>query len=236
MPTWRQTLDLVRASRAGMPLGDLAVLKFDMLSPTPPGMNERLRALGNAYLDVDMSALRALPDGTVGREYARHLDDKGLEPLVVSPAMKERFADKPYPLRYTSTHDLFHVLTGFSTTPAGEIGLLAFMIAQGFAGGSRKRLWTSATAYILFGPLHARGILHNIQVGAAMGKKAKPLLEQPLEAYLAEPLDVVRKRLELPDPMSAGVAPGQDSAFVNWLMKWLVPKAQPNRTAALGAT
>jgi ubiquinone biosynthesis protein Coq4 len=236
--TWRQTLALLRASRAGTPLGDIAVMKFDMLWTAPPGLNERLRALGNAALEIDMNALRALPDGTVGRTYARHLDDNGLKPLVISPAMKERYADKPYALRSTSTHDLFHVLTGFATTPAGETGLYAFMLAQGFAGASRKRLLASAAIYSVLAPLHTRGIVHNIRVGSAMGKKAKPLIEQPLETFLAEPLDAVRERLGLPDPVSAGIAPGRDSALFKWIFNWLVPKERPNPAAAapLGAT
>ncbi|UQA55331.1 Coq4 family protein [Polyangium aurulentum] len=236
MPTWRQTLEMIRASRAGMPLGDLAVMKFDMLWHPPQEQQDRLRSHSNPCLDIDMNALRALPDGTVGREYARHLDENGLKQLTVSPAMKERYADKPYALRYTTTHDLFHVLTGFSTMPAGEIGLYAFMIAQGFADGSRQRLWSSAAAYIAFAPTHAPGILHNIKVGTEMGKKAKPLLEQPLETYLAEPIDAVRKRLGIPDPASAGIARGRQSAVFKWLIPKLMPKERPNTTAALGAT
>jgi ubiquinone biosynthesis protein Coq4 len=221
-----------------MPLGDIAVMKFDMLWHPPQEQQDRLRALGNACLDIDMNALRALPDGTVGREYARHLDENGLKPLAVSPAMKERYADRPYALRYTTTHDLFHVLTGFPTTPAGEIGLYAFMIAQGFADGSRKRLWSTVTAHLALAPLHAPGVLHNIEVGTAMGKKAKPLLEQPLEAYLAEPLDAVRSRLDLPDPASAGIAPGRDSALFKWILTRLMPKERPDPASAapLGAT
>ena len=43
--------------------------------------------------------------------------------------------DNPAALRYTTTHDLFHTITGFSTNPAGEIGLFAFMIGQGFSAG-----------------------------------------------------------------------------------------------------
>jgi ubiquinone biosynthesis protein COQ4 len=217
MNTWNKISELMRARRAGMALGDLVVMKFALFSTPPSGINARLRSQGNSSLEVNMSELRALPDGSVGREYARILDQRGLLPLAISPSVKDRFADNPYALRYTTTHDLFHVLTGFPTTPAGELGLFAFMIAQGFEGG-RRRLWFTATLYTLLLPLHARGIWHNVRVGLSMGEKAKALLEEPLEAYLAEPLDVVRRRVNLPDPASAGVAPGQESVLFNWLL------------------
>ena len=54
--------------------------------------------------------LRALPAGTLAREYARFLDANGIEPLVISAAVKERFRENPFALRYTTTHDLHHVL------------------------------------------------------------------------------------------------------------------------------
>ncbi len=218
MPLLKQIIEFQRARAAGASLGDLAALKFDMLEGPAKVQNHRLRALGLADLDVDLDALRRLPAGTVGREYARMLDARGLAPLVVGPAVRERLAERPLALRYTTTHDLFHVLTGFSTHPAGELGLFAFMIAQGFAGGSRRRLWVSAAIYAAMLPLHARDLLHNLEVGLAMGARAENLLEQPLAEYLDQPLDGVRRRLGLPDPAAAGITPGRPS----WLLDRLV--------------
>jgi len=215
--------ELLRLRREGASLGDIALLKFELLGGAPDDVNARLAAKGLGSFDVDMKALRALPDGTVGREFARLLDKNGLSPLVVSQAMKERFAGRPFAMRYTTTHDLFHVITGFPTTIAGEMGLLAFMIAQGFGGGHQTRLWLQTSFAALIFPLHVPGMWHNIKVGLAMGKKAKLLLEEPIEAWIGEPLDVVRDRLGLPDPVSAGIDPGHESL----LAKWLVPKEAP---------
>ncbi len=215
---WKQLGELMRMKHSSMPLGDLAALKFDTISTVPSGINERLRAQGNSCLEVDMNTLRALPDGTVGREFARLLDKRGLQPFKISASMKERLANNPYALRYTTTHDLFHVLTGFPTTPSGELGLFAFMIAQGFGGGDRSILWLSLALYAALVPLHFRGALHNVKLGLAMGEKARPLLEEPLEQYLAEPLPEVRRRLNLPDPLSAGIDPGHESVLFNWLV------------------
>lgn len=229
MITFKQARELWRARSQGVPFGDIAVMKFDMLSKPPPGLNDQLRKLGNGYFDVDLNALRKLPAGTLGREFARLLDDRGLQPLEVSAEMREKFKDNPYPLRYTTTHDLFHVLTGFPTTPAGEMGLLAFMIAQGFDVGSRGQMWATMFVYAWLVPLHVAGMIRNIRVGTEMGKKAKNLLLEPLESYLSEPLDALRARLGLPEPESVGMVKGHSSLLFDWIQKTTTP---PQRVPA----
>ncbi len=229
MLNFEQMQELWQARRRGVPFGDIAVMKFAMLSKAPPGLNERLVELGNGCFDVDFEALRRLPAGTLGREYARMLDDRGLQPLEVTAETRERFKANPYPLRYTATHDLFHVLTGFSTTPAGELGLFAFMIAQGFDVGSRMQLWATIFAYSWIVPLHLPGMLRNMRLGTAMGKKAKNLLLQPLESCLSEPLDVLRERFDLPNPEHVGMAKGHSSLVFDWVQKITTP---PQRAAA----
>ena len=219
--TWNEMKEVMRARRAGASLGDIAVMKFDMYSGPTPALNARLKEQGNACLEVDMDALRRLPEGTVGRAYARHLDEHGLAPLEISDECKRRYADRPAALRYTTTHDLFHTLTGFSTTPAGELGLFAFMIAQGYGAGGLGTLRIAKWMYTLLMPTHAIGVWHNVRVGLALGERAANLVEQPLESLLREPLVDVRRRLGLPeDPARGGIAPGHDSL----LAKWFLPK------------
>lgn len=224
---WRQILEVNRARLAGAPLGDIAALKFAMIADPPPELRARLREQRATCLDVDLDALRALPEGSVGRAYARHLDDCGLSPLVISPELRRRLADDPHALRYTTTHDLFHVLTGFSTTPAGELGLFAFMIGQGFA--RRRLLWLGAAVYTLLLPLHARGLWRNLRVGLRLASRARNLLAEPLEPLLARPLAEVRRELGLPiAPADAGIAPGHPSL----LLRWFIPKPAPAPAAA----
>lgn len=225
MSKLNQYRELMRARRAGAPLADLVVMKFAIYAGEAPEMNERLRALDESCLEVDLDELRQMPEGSVGRTYARHLDEHGLQPMRVSAAVQRRYADNPLALRYTTTHDLFHVLTGFPTTPAGELGLFAFMIAQGFAG--RGRLRVSEIVYALLMPLHVPGVRHNVRVGLAMGRNAAPLLLQPMAPLLAQPLAEVRRRLGIPGPEEANIDPGHASL----LTRWLLPKPATTATA-----
>ena len=109
----RKMLETIRAYRAGAPLGDVVVLKLDALAAPPKDLIRRLERMRGYAPKQDLAWLRTLPPGSLGREYARFLDANGIEPLVVSAELKERFRENPYALRYTATHDLHHVLTGF---------------------------------------------------------------------------------------------------------------------------
>jgi ubiquinone biosynthesis protein Coq4 len=210
-------LDALRAFRAGAPLGDVVMLKLDALYAPPPGVTEKLTRLRGCASAPDLPALRRLPEGTLGRAYARFLDQNGIEPIVVSARMQERFRDDSYALRYTTMHDLHHVLTGFDAGLAGEIGVLAFTVAQGSAPVSRAMLRVASSLYAVLAPTQARRIWHNVRVGLDMGEKAELVIAAPVESSFEEPLARVRQELGIPDPRSAGVRSSGDSILARLL-------------------
>ena len=210
----RKMLDTIVAYRAGAPLGDVVVMKLDALSAPSRDVVRKLEAVhGYDAPTPDLAELRALPPGTLGREYARHLDANGIEPLVISPDVKERYRNNPYALRYTTTHDLHHVLTGFDTGLPGEAGVVAFNVGQGSAPIGRAMLWYIRVMYGLVSPTQIRRLWHNIRVGLEMGRKAKLVIAEPIESHFAEPIDRVRAALDLPDPKAAGVLPSGHSVL-----------------------
>jgi ubiquinone biosynthesis protein Coq4 len=208
-----------RAYRAGAPLGDVVVLKLDALAAAPKGVDETLDALERGAFAPDLGVLRLLPAGSLGREYARFLDANGIVPLAVSPAVRDRFRRNPYALRYTSTHDLHHVLAGFDTGLAGEAGVLAFNVGQGVAPLSRAMLRLVRVVYTILSPTQARAIANNVRVGLEMGKSAALVIASPVESYLEEPLAEVRRRLRIPDPREAGVLPSGRAVVSKLMMR-----------------
>ena len=70
-----------------------------------------------------MARLAALPDGTLGKEFERYLTANDLDANLLREsafikAHHERGKDVGYLAeRGFKLHDLFHVLTGFDTTP-----------------------------------------------------------------------------------------------------------------------
>ena len=84
---------------------------------------------------VDVAALHTLPSGTLGRAFADHLAQNGLRIL---PEHAWPGTDAEYVRAHLlEVHDIWHVLTGFGTQVAGELGLQAFSLAQ--AGQSVRR-------------------------------------------------------------------------------------------------
>ena len=207
----RKMIETIRAFRSGAPLGDVAVLKLDAFSRPSMEILRRLESLFGYAPEQNLPMLRELPAGTLGREYARFLDLNGLEPLAISPAVKERFQNDPYVLRYTTTHDLHHVLTGFDTGLAGEAGVLAFTVGQGSAPIGSAVLLLARLIYSIISPSQAYEIWHNIRVGLDLGQRAELVIAQPIESFFEEPLGRVRGRLGIADPAAAGVLPSRSS-------------------------
>ena len=87
---------------------------------------------------VDLDALAALPEGTLGHTYAAFLRSHGLTPEVFDgapPGITD--PQRSYVVqRLRQTHDLWHVVTGCETDPAGEVALQAFTFSQTGTPGS----------------------------------------------------------------------------------------------------
>ena len=81
------------------------------------------------HVHLDLAELRALPTGTLGREYAIMMDRNGLDPASI-PTLPDDDDGKYVRSHLYETHDLWHVVTGFGTDVAGELGLQAFYQAQ----------------------------------------------------------------------------------------------------------
>ena len=81
----------------------------------------------------DSAALRALPQGTLGHTYATVMEVMGYDinffPEPEYFASLETDADYVN-YRATATHDLHHILSGFSLNNFGELGVISINVAQ----------------------------------------------------------------------------------------------------------
>ena len=86
----------------------------------------------------DYERLRALPDGTLGRAYldfveAEQISAEGLAAATEQPARELLSLSPDYRIlhdRIADTHDLWHVVTGYSRDLIGELALIAFGYVQ----------------------------------------------------------------------------------------------------------
>lgn len=144
---------------------------------------------------LDLSALRSLPDGTLGYQLAAYYRDNGIEPF-----------ESPYPIRsdveylakrYREIHDVVHVVTGYGTDPLSEMELQAFILGNigfrlpvvilSFAGVMRTDglppIWT---------------YFDKLRAAYARGRRSRDVVLSPrYERYWAMRVEDVRSQLGL---------------------------------------
>ena len=155
----------------------------------------------------DHAALRRLPAGSVAQAYLQFMESQQLsaQGLVDEYARfqsgRRKFDDlfEWYFNRFRDTHDLMHVLTGYSRDALGEQCVLAF------SAGQNPGLGALFIAYA--GALHmrrhnARGapVVAAVREAQRHGKGRPCLAERPILELLAQPLEEAREELGITPP------------------------------------
>lgn len=155
------------------------------------------RAIDSRTIDLDK--LAALPEGTLGHAYAKFLRSHGITPEIFDGAPPGiTNPQRSYVVqRMRQTHDLWHVVTGCETDPAGEVALQAFSYSQTGSPGS---------AFLaVFGALRRVreqrdvGVVRDVVALYRTGRRAgRRLPTFAWEDHWATPLAEVRAMLGLP--------------------------------------
>ncbi|MEL6929821.1 MAG: Coq4 family protein [Cyanobacteria bacterium J06600_6] len=177
-------------------LGDFALLKADAFRvKIEPEIADKMEQIRGYTPKIDLSKLILLPESTFGREYALYLHKNKLKPLQITPELIDLGQDNLFALRYAVTHDMFHVLLDFDTSYAGEIGVLAFAVAQKYSKLQNISLAIAKICYPLLAPRQIKAILTNLERGKLMGQQARFLLNYRFEDCWSQPLDSLRQEL-----------------------------------------
>jgi len=184
--------------------GDRAEQNFQRFASDPVGA--RLLAEGRAMSIVlsDRNALRALPGDSLGGTYLRFIEEESISAEGLAgkliPVMAEVGALDParrfFHERGNATHDLWHVVTGYSRDILGELQLMAF---------SQVQLRIRAYAFLL--ALNAVAIEHQasgtrrlLRIARDRARCAAWLATADWERLLPWPLDAVRVELRVSPP------------------------------------
>ena len=146
---------------------------------------------------ADTQSLLALPEGSLGREYAAFLTSRGLtvEKIVEdfdSAPSAERDVDYLYTRRFR-THDIHHLLANFDTSMAGEIGVATVYYVQ-LRNPVGPVLGAAVLSHAIFEPEWLAPVAEAIHHGYRIGREAKNLFgfryeegwERPLEEWRRE--------------------------------------------------
>ena len=179
-------------------LGNFALLKADAMgAKIDPAIADKMEKVKGYYPSIDLSELIQFPAGTFGHEYASYMQLNQLQPIIVSPELAPIAQNNVFALRYAVTHDMFHVLLGFDTSYAGEIGVLAFAVAQVYSRSQIIALWLARVLYPILAPRQLKAIRANVRRGRLLGRQANFLLNYRFEDCWEESLTKLRKELGL---------------------------------------
>jgi ubiquinone biosynthesis protein COQ4 len=179
-------------------MGDFAILKADAFgSKVDPEVESKLQQVVGYHPPIDLEKLSQYPQGSFGWEYAHHMKASQLKPFNISPEHEDIAKRNVFALRYVVIHDILHVLLGFDTSYAGEIGVLAFAAEQNYSPSLKIGLKIAKVFAPIIFPTQAKAIFANIRKGQELGKKATFLLGVRFEEYWERPLSEVKAEFGL---------------------------------------
>lgn len=210
---WR----MARALRDPEQLQDIIELAGVLAPPTAMRrLVERLMdddAAARAFVErprvglLHLASLRTLPEGTLGRVFADHLVENGLDPDAL-PYLEAHTDEEYVRAHMLESHDVWHVLTGFHTDVAGELGIQAFSLAQvgsPFALG----ILAGGMANTLLYAFSERDVrMRAIVRGWLLGRRARLLFGASWRQMWELPLEEVRQRYGLDLKAVEAVLPG----------------------------
>ena len=122
-------------------------LVYEALANAPPGREAAVAqgspALAELFREgydpvLEPARLEALPDGTLGREYARFIRANQIDPLgnLLALSRPKNLLEYQFWRAY-KLHDVLHVVLGCDATALGEVPIVAYSLGQARSTGVR---------------------------------------------------------------------------------------------------
>jgi len=145
---------------------------------------------------TDYGALRSLPEGSLGRSYADHMERLQLEPDLLAGTVTRGRSDEANFLleRGRQTHDIWHVAVGLGAAPYEEVLLQAFQWAQLHTLHSALIVSLGSIKHLI-AERRWPMLRHALLAGSRAGRRSEPLLRVFWERHWHEPLHELRARL-----------------------------------------
>ncbi|KAF4469537.1 ubiquinone biosynthesis coq-4 mitochondrial [Fusarium albosuccineum] len=147
---------------------------------------------------LSLTALRALPEDTVGRAYVGWLDREGVSPDTRASVRYIDDEECAYVMqRYRECHDFYHALTGLPIVREGEVALKAFEFANTLLPMTGLSIFAAATMKRSerqrFASIYLPWALKN-------GARSKEVINVFWEERLEDDVDDLRKELGIERP------------------------------------
>jgi ubiquinone biosynthesis protein COQ4 len=152
--------------------------------------------------ELNLDELVNYPRGSLGYTYAKVMKRLGYAAHFYGDRSSISEETDYVTMRVRKTHDLHHIVTGFSMIGPGELGVIAITALQyGYPA-----FMTIDLGAIALSMMRVEGWgqqIHSVRAGWDMADRIKPLMGVRWEEGLDKPLDVWRKELNV-EPVRQG--------------------------------
>ena len=183
-------------------------LVYEALEHAPRGReaevareNPELAALFREGYDptLEPDRLAALPDGTLGREYARFIRANQLDPLgnLLRLSRPKNLLEYQFWRSY-KLHDVLHVILGCDATVMGEVPIVAYSLGQARSTGVRAPAMALAVLLLHMALRKPQQFQAAIRLSAewmAIGEKTRGYATHRIEDWMERPVAKVRQVL-----------------------------------------
>ncbi len=140
--------------------------------------------------------VKACVPGTLGHAFHRLIVDNGFDIEVLDPDSVVGYHPviDPTSRRILQTHEIWHLVAGYSTSALHEVAISGFQLAQFGHGYSRDFLATSFTITATTMPVLAPVVLQATLEGWRHGRRTPPMMLVDWDTLWDEPLDAIRAR------------------------------------------
>jgi ubiquinone biosynthesis protein Coq4 len=146
--------------------------------------------------ELEPRRLEQLPDGTLGREYARFLRANGIDPLgdlleMPAPSNPVEYAFR----RAYKLHDVLHVVLGCDASILGEVRIVSFSLGQASDAGVRApalALVVLLLHLVLRKPQQFPEAIRLAGEWMRIGERTQPYASFRMEDWMARPVEEAR--------------------------------------------
>ena len=156
----------------------------------------------------DLQSLQALPEGSLGREYARFMEEEELSVTAFAEASLASMSELDYAdrrawilaQRLRDMHDLIHVVSGYGRDLLGEMAVLSFSRERPKRGEDYRRSFILRLVRWKFARAGRPDAAAVLEAAVERGSRAAFLPAVEWERLLSLPLALARERLGISPP------------------------------------
>ena len=198
LTVWDPTRSDIKQGVNALVYGALKNPKPERIRRIDEGSPELMALYEQGYdPEIDPDELSALPEGTLGREYARFINDNKIDPLGDLLALEQPKNPLEYMFRRAyKLHDVLHVVLGCDTSVLGEVRIVSYSVGQAREGDGDAANLALAVLLLHLTLRKPSEFKEAIQLSGEwmkLGAEAAPYTTFRMEEMWAKPVEEVRK-------------------------------------------